>query len=1143
MKILNIYFKNINSLEGENRIHFDQAPLADGGVFAITGPNGSGKSSILDAISLALYGETNRFNRPSEHVMTKGCHESFATVEFALGDNTYRSRWSLKRQAGKADDLMTDPEMQLFQLGDSEQILATTSATVRQKLIELTGMDFHKFAKSIILAQGDFAAFLNALDSERMDILEKISGTDIYETYQQRIENDYQIERGRLQQLQQDLAAIPLLEVADYESAQLDLNDFKEQRTEIETKIQSVQANLDRLNKIDSLSAKSEQLEQEYQQLQKNESDHLQQLEEIVSLEKTLTLEESLNRYQNKINEKEVIRQSLDELNRELGLLQQQLTQPISDSAQQVSITEQKQTLAELNVKQSELKQTLVQQESLLTSLGQQITQKQPVLDAIQQWLQENDKDALLLDSLPETGRLKRLQTDLQQLKQKYAEFQKNGQLNTSNLARVQTEITQTEQKIKESGEQVEQFEIHLQQISEGRRLEQLEDLRQEQQIRVDDFIELFDLAGVHKKLTHKQFWMPWFEPKMDLEEQQLQSVSDQVQMKLGREENILKTLEQAVKTEALLQKMEPDRIHLVDGKPCPLCGALEHPYTRKAPTPSNSKQALQDQQKKVKSLTAELESVKKQLTAMEKQSEKNSQKDSKLQQIRTQWHVLANKLNIASEPMSIDNLSLMKELLKTEKEQLGNIQNLIKRYQKKQNAIATQKAKAATLLNALSRLNTDKIGLQRAVDAYPEEIAQLEKDVTRLAEQEQALSEKVTLQLLKLGETIPNQKQEAALSERLNMRRHEYQTNLNRKDALVKEIKALTSQQETGKQELNSLKNQLSACSDQLDNQQQVGLHLALIEKQKLIADKEQRLDLLQIESEQYQNELLKQAQALNQQTLKMLADSIARVHEKPKIEADLKQFAEQMTLNREKLNLNQQALLQEQALKACEETLDELKQEQQSLSEKLQITDLEIRRVQDLINKQNELQNRHDDLQDKILAQSTVLSHCEKDFKSLTEGGGVHFRHKVQQILADQLLAQSNKVLEKISGRYFLRKTESEHGLALVIEDVKQHNAKRLPKTLSGGESFVVSLALAIGLAEMASGKVSIDSLFIDEGFGNLDEESLYLAMTTLESLKTHGKTVGVISHVDGVKKRIKTQIEMVKKPNGFSGLKLVA
>jgi exonuclease SbcC len=128
---------------------------------------------------------------------------------------------------------------------------------------------------------------------------------------------------------------------------------------------------------------------------------------------------------------------------------------------------------------------------------------------------------------------------------------------------------------------------------------------------------------------------------------------------------------------------------------------------------------------------------------------------------------------------------------------------------------------------------------------------------------------------------------------------------------------------------------------------------------------------------------------------------------------------------------------------------------------------------------------------------------------------------------------------VLEKVSGRYYLRHTGSEQGLGLEVEDTYQGNARRLPKSLSGGESFVVSLALALGLSELANNGKSVDSLFLDEGFGNLDAESLYTVISTLEGLRTHGKTVGVISHVESVQKRFKAQLQVVKKPNGLGML----
>ena len=152
-----------------------------------------------------------------------------------------------------------------------------------------------------------------------------------------------------------------------------------------------------------------------------------------------------------------------------------------------------------------------------------------------------------------------------------------------------------------------------------------------------------------------------------------------------------------------------------------------------------------------------------------------------------------------------------------------------------------------------------------------------------------------------------------------------------------------------------------------------------------------------------------------------------------------------------------------------------------------------------------------------------------------------GIAFRRRVQLMMARKLLQLANQFLEKISGRYYLHQRDSEQGLALEIEDTYQQSGRRLPKTLSGGESFVVSLALALGLSELANNGKAVDSLFLDEGFGTLDQETLYVVISTLKSLQVHGKTVGVISHVQSVKDQIDTQIEMRKKPNGLSELSI--
>ncbi|NTW34588.1 MAG: aminotransferase class I/II-fold pyridoxal phosphate-dependent enzyme, partial [Syntrophobacteraceae bacterium] len=135
MKILAVKLKNINTLLGEWEIRFDRPPLSDTGLFAIVGPNGSGKSSILDALTLALYGETSRLRSPESSMLTWPSEEASSEVTFSVGDTTYRSRWSVRKSGGIWDA----PEMWLsgIQNGD-ETLLEDRMIRVRSRIAEFT---------------------------------------------------------------------------------------------------------------------------------------------------------------------------------------------------------------------------------------------------------------------------------------------------------------------------------------------------------------------------------------------------------------------------------------------------------------------------------------------------------------------------------------------------------------------------------------------------------------------------------------------------------------------------------------------------------------------------------------------------------------------------------------------------------------------------------------------------------------------------------------------------------------------------------------------------------------------------------------------------------------------------------------------
>ncbi len=150
-----------------------------------------------------------------------------------------------------------------------------------------------------------------------------------------------------------------------------------------------------------------------------------------------------------------------------------------------------------------------------------------------------------------------------------------------------------------------------------------------------------------------------------------------------------------------------------------------------------------------------------------------------------------------------------------------------------------------------------------------------------------------------------------------------------------------------------------------------------------------------------------------------------------------------------------------------------------------------------------------------------------------------GDKFRKFAQGLTLDNLVWLANNQLTRLHGRYLLKRKASE-ALELEVVDTWQADAVRDTRTLSGGESFLVSLALALALSDLVSHKTRIDSLFLDEGFGTLDSETLDTALDALDALNASGKTIGVISHVEAMKERIPVQIK-VRKINGLGYSKL--
>ena len=1141
MRILNLSFQNINSLAGEGRIDFDQGPIAESGVFAITGPNGSGKTSILDVITLALYGETFRFSKPSEHVITKHTDSGYAQVEFSIAGEKYRALWQANRDSSAL------PDMRLSHLNDQAwHVIAENPNTVRQKLAEISGMDFHRFSKSMVLPQGDFAAFLNALDSERMDILEKISGADLYENYRLQVEGQLPAIQNKVGQLEQEMALIPILPSLEIETAEADLQDFNEQAESLKRELDNLQNQQSHFASLQALQEQRQQLGQQEQALYNQIATLETQRQQLEQAPATEHLQSELQILNNRQLELEQQQRLLNQLQTELAHLQQQLPEPklmSSADLNQHDLLQQKQTIESLRQQVSELKQGLPRQTELQAAIEQQLAEKQFSLSQ----LVANEvtaADQVLLEELPDVVQLRNLRSNIAELQGQVKTQQKQNKSTDQASKKNQSAISNTQSRISALELQIDQQQQQLAELVPGKSLEDLQQLKTEQQDRVKDIQELLNIAELNQRLS-KKAWYDFFTPtpklisqdEADLE-QKISSLDDEI----SREENIAMVLERAMANDNLLRKMAKERSKLVDGQPCHLCGSTDHPYAHKLPSFNDAKLALVDQRSKVSDLKSQRQNLQSQLKTLQRENTQSEAKQRFLEQKRSDWNILANRLNILGDNLDINHIGQLKKRVQEENDDLSRINNLIRDVIDIQRTISKAQTEISAKQQLLISLQQESRQFLPIEDDIPNETANLGQQLAQLEAELKNLTAVLEKQLSSLGEKLPAKGKENALFDRLNTRRQDLQINRLRQQGLTDEIEQLRQQLQSTQQTIIEFHQQLTQAQDALHQEESLGLHLAILEKQNLIRQQQQEVNLQRMEYEAMQALVNSHLIADGFNGIEHLQELLALKSQQTEIQQKYHEYQQQLLALQQQLATLDTNI--QQNLTGLTNTTDQedLQNQIKELTQQLDICQQEIDTLSHKLDKQQQYRQKYQTIEDELLQHYRQLAQVQTEVDQLnnTPGG---LRAYVQQLLVDKLLSEANRILEKINGRYYLRAGTSDHGLALEIEDIRQNNIRRLPKTLSGGESFVVSLSLALALAEIANNGQSVESLFLDEGFGNLDAESLYLAMGALEGLSIQGKTVGVISHVDGVKKRIKTQIELVKKPNGFSELKWVA
>ncbi len=551
-----------------------------------------------------------------------------------------------------------------------------------------------------------------------------------------------------------------------------------------------------------------------------------------------------------------------------------------------------------------------------------------------------------------------------------------------------------------------------------------------------------------------------------------------------------LSTLKQTKEKELLIKNYEQDRAKLKDGQECFLCGSKEHPYINHSINIDIDKttQKIKEQENYLQEQNKELNQAQ---INLGKLSTKLESSNLNLQKQQTTKAQIEEFFQANSFKIEQDSKVTLQEQNQTNEAKLKEY--VLLREQKEK--LQTQKENQQTVVNINVQKEQQIKSNIKAIEELKQEQKALNKELQELQSKSKSILDVPNLD--EFEQTI--QKNLDSVSKHYNDLQTYFSSLKSKDEVTIKQIEQLVQKQTEDKQTLELLNEKFNKALEEYGFSSYEEFEKAKLEKEQF----ETLANLCQNIEEKYS-----QIQTLKIDTAKKLKE-----HKEQEKELSLD--------NRNLEDINKE-------LQELQNTIDKLQESIGSLSKELEINASNMKKSEDKIK---ELEKKKE--------ASKVWVKLNEMIGSAT---GDKFAKFAQGITLDQLIYLANKHLEILSPRYELqRATDSSKLLDIEIIDGFQGDAVRGVNTLSGGESFIVSLSLALGLSSLASQKISIDSLFLDEGFGTLDSASLELALNALNQLQSSGKMVGVISHVEALKERIPLQIKVEPKGDGTSVLDL--
>ena len=1215
MKILSVRFRRLNSLRDEVRLDFADGPIGRAGLFAIVGPTGAGKSTILDAISLALFNDTARGQ--GLRIVSRGYRDADAEVEFEAGGRLYRAAWSIhvskprKGSTAAPRPTVTASLARLRARGGEGEIVAhglRGPNSVAAYVEAVSGLDFARFRQSMLLAQGQFDAFLQAKQAERSALLEQITGTEIYSRVSQLVFERHKLFEARLEARREVMEHSGAPDDEALAAFAARVAAAEREASEHQRLLGPAREQLAALRKLSQLDTQRQQLARRELAWRNRTDAHARDRERLRRHDRVapalpqygelrrLTDARAAARGRRNAAERRAAAAEASvapagEL-RERARRELEASRGRSDRAVRVAarVRELDRELHGLDERAT----ALAQQSSRDDERRRRLEQLRERIDA-----RVRDADAAMAASrrvLGETAVAEGLDADevggIRAARREYVSAQAGVEQHANHLSTLEAEATRARRRL----DVLTAREPEALPGRAGRGLaDALADIRREREALVADQFAVQSLGEGLRAFVESADELRQAEEQDARRRARLLELEDaaegqrlaerQCEADLTRAQADLRLAEQAVRAVELTASLRAAHGHtLVDGEPCPLCGAREHPAEHMPDADDLDAHRSRRDRARERASAAE--------AAADRCTRGRLETEALLAALRESAG--ARDLGAEREALELraDELRARHvDVLPATDVPLDA--NLVARLRarfaeglRREGALETERERAEALLVEERRRDAERVGARGEL-ATAEKLAAAARASAQAGRAtadraEDALRSLVPAQLDPLGDP----RHDAFEAELVSA----FERRLTATNAL-REAEATRRASEAERQRVADDREELAGRAGRTREERERlrGLiEQASAERARLLGDArdadaaraeaEAALRVALARERAAETELVgaREARARERQSAREASRLLAEC------DAALREVGESFAAVVRGLGLADEAAFraavipEEDLPRLREEERDLLREEEaiatlreriaeelEALRERLAGVDpeahaLEVARLE---REEERLQRavgrargeradaerraaEHASASEALAAEAAVAADWKTLQRLVGSKTGHKFRQFAQRITLGQLIHHANRYLRDFYPRFsiVLGGDDPDDGLGVFVEDHYEADQVREVSTVSGGEKFLLSMALALGFSQMASRNLRIDTLFIDEGFGTLDGERLDRALTALERLRTAGKTIGIISHVESLRERLPVQVIVERAAGGRSRVRVV-